>query len=515
MNFKNCGKYTLALAIVALVATQTWGASSILSTSLRKVSDNGLNLTFYTNGDTSEKPIVKDKGGNQYVILLPNYTDSSRNVDLRSVSDLVSDYDVKTINEGAITYTKVSLKTQKPVNVNVQTRKTSQSASDISGMNDIISKVNLINKDIKSTQNAQTNKPQTQTNTNPQSAKTAVLPKVSNVSDILRNKNNFSAQPQQVVKKEEPQQNIAPQTPIAGKSIDAHVPSVTKTVNKQKNNNLTNENIKNVRTEAVKKLDALDNNIKSAEQTDIALDKNEENSNYTPEPVETEIIPEWSGDIDLPPLPGENNFDFSNIKSSIHKFLTSPLAIVVGILMLGALLMLALMKYIKKLLTGSDEINNSFIERMNLNTTSSQTKKAADIANDNTLNWQEKYATYKHNNSTKSNVETSKANYTDEDLDIENENIDSTSIDSNENYHYEFEQAKRAAWNENTYNYSENNTYNNEYDKAQSSETAITNSLKREFTGFQDRRSLKKVVRNTGITNRFTRFDTNAQVKRI
>lgn len=121
-------KYLVAfLAILSLFifdAGFSVAADSILSTTLRKTSANGLNLTFFTRGDNKEKPIVKDKGNNKYVILLPNLSDStSSGPDLRMVSDLVSDVDVKTINEGAVTYTKITLTSKKPIVINAETKK--------------------------------------------------------------------------------------------------------------------------------------------------------------------------------------------------------------------------------------------------------------------------------------------------------------------------------------------------------------------------------------------------------
>ena len=57
------------------------GSNSILSTSVRKTSSNGLNVTFFTKGENAQAPIVKDKGNNQYVILLPDLTDSAAGFD--------------------------------------------------------------------------------------------------------------------------------------------------------------------------------------------------------------------------------------------------------------------------------------------------------------------------------------------------------------------------------------------------------------------------------------------------
>ena len=84
-------------------------AVSILNTGVRQTAADGLDFTFYTKGESSESPIVKDKGGNQYVILLPNLVDSSgRQPDLRAVSDIVSDINVKTISKNGRKICKIN-----------------------------------------------------------------------------------------------------------------------------------------------------------------------------------------------------------------------------------------------------------------------------------------------------------------------------------------------------------------------------------------------------------------------
>ena len=129
----------MAFALLFMTGCEVFAVDNILNTSLRKTSANGLNFTFYTNNNVAEAPIVKDKGNNSYVILLPNLKDvSGVRPDLSAVSDLVRDVNVKTVNEGAVTYTKVTLTSQKPLNINVETRKTSQSTRELSSVNNIV-----------------------------------------------------------------------------------------------------------------------------------------------------------------------------------------------------------------------------------------------------------------------------------------------------------------------------------------------------------------------------------------
>lgn len=209
-------KYILTTLVLLLAGCTTFAqtANSILNTTVRQTADNKLNLTFFTKGENVEKPVVKDKGGNQYVILLPNLIDNAgHKPDLRNAANIVSDVNVKTINEGAVTYTKVTITTKKPVTINAETRRTSQSASDLTGVNDILNKVNLISQDIQSSKEIQ-----------PVSAAPAALPKMNSVQDILKNKNSIgTVKPAVDVKKELPPQTVT--API--KTVSAHVPPNT------------------------------------------------------------------------------------------------------------------------------------------------------------------------------------------------------------------------------------------------------------------------------------------------
>lgn len=314
-------------------------ANSILSTTVRKNSSNGLNITFFTKGENSEAPIVKDKGNNQYVILLPNLTLTGAQPDFRTASDIVSDVNVKTINEGAVTYTKVTVTTKRPVSVKAETRKTSQSVSELSGVNDIVSKVNLINQDIVASKNIQP-----VNNTQAAVQKAPALPKMNSVQDILNNKNLIAAQKQESVK---PAVTITPAKKT--ESLAAHVPTNTKAI-KNDTKKLQNENIKNVRQEAVKNIDKVEKNIKNAVADNILVNEEEPEVTLPPLNNEAETVKEI-----VPSAKGIN----------LGKIISSPI-LLLSVFIFGALLIaLFLLGKVKSALTDTEDINNSFIERMN------------------------------------------------------------------------------------------------------------------------------------------------------
>ena len=360
-------KYIISTLVFLFLGNTVFAQSSnsILSTTVRKTASNGLNFTFFTKGENSEAPIVKDKGNNQYVILLPNLTDSTgKQPDFRTASDLVSDVNVKTINEGAVTYTKVTVTTKRPVSVKAETRKTSQSVSELSGVNDIVSKVNLINQDIQASKNIQ-----------PVSVaqKSPTLPKMNSVQDILNNKNLISAQ------KPEPVKPAVTVTPAPkSESLAAHVPANTKAI-KNDTKKLQNENIKNIRQEAVKNIDKVEKNIKNAVADNILVNEEEPEVVLPPVNNEADSVKEI-----VPPKKGLN----------FGKIISSPIMLISLFLFGGLLLALFLFSKVKSALTDSEDINNSFIERMNTSIPSNK-KDFSELAQNQNLNWQEKYASFK------------------------------------------------------------------------------------------------------------------------
>jgi len=466
-------KYLVAfisvLVLLALDAGLAFAGNSILSTSLRKTSADGLNLTFYTKSDSSEKPIVKDKGNNRYVILLPNLTDASgKRPDLRTVADIVSDIDVKTINEGAVSYTKITLTTKKPIKINAETRRTSQSSSELSGMNDIISKVNLINQDIIASKSLN---PAQQAS----SQQTQGLPKMSSVQDILKNKNTIgnNIKPAVEVKKEN-----NPVPIVVSNTVSSHVPANTKSI-KNESKTLKDENIKNVRQETVKKIDKIENNIKEAVANNVDVNPTEVQLEEV-SMLELEAQPE--APIDMQELAPRSGLHFG-----LSDMLSSPFALISLFLISAALIMAFILGRMKKSLVNGQDMNASFIEHMN-SAIPTRKNDFSQIAQNSDLSWQEKYTSFK-TGKTKEQMQKLKAHIgaePDEDLDIV-ENISEPVISEPE---------KPVSLNM------------FESGVVVSSEDSITKSMKKSLlSGFADDKTLKQTRRNTGLRNRFKAFD--------
>ena len=467
------------LSLFVANAAFAQGANSILNTSVRKTSSNGLNVTFFTKGENAQAPIVKDKGNNQYVILLPDLTDSTGGrPDFRTAADLVEDVNVKTINEGAITYTKVTLTTKRPVSINAETRKTSQSVSELAGVSDIVSKVNLINQDIASSKALQ---PASNTKTVSNQQTAPALPKMNSVQDILNNKNLIGQQKREPVK---PAVAVTP-APKAD-SLAAHVPSNTGAI-KNNTKKLQNENIKHIKNEAVKNIDKVEKNIKTAVANNILV--NEEEPEVTLPPLNSEAEKAETVKEIVP----AKSFDFS-------KIISSPV-LLISIFLFGALIIaLFIMNKVKAAIKDTAELNGSFIERMN-NAVPSTKKDYSEIAQNQNLNWQEKYASFKDEKAQeqKKVLDTRITSEPDEDLDIVEDYVEPEPDADMEVVPLMKDTP---------------NPFASNYQDVHNSADVITQSMKRSLTGFDEERNLHITRRNTGLQHRLKAFDSNPVLAR-
>lgn len=389
-------------------------SSQIISTGVRKVSDNTINFTFYTSGDNLEKPIVKSKGDNEYTILLPNMSDStSRALNIGATDGIVTSADVKTINEGAVTYTKINLKTSKPVTINAEMKKTAQTVSDSSSINNIVSKVNLINQDIQNTKNISDSS---------YSAPSQSVVKVSSVKDIIR-QNSASA----------PKRN-AIQEAVAVNSVSAHTPSVKK-LDKSVNNKANSENIRNTKPVAAKPVSKPAENttpadnastVQNAEAAAVANLVDVDAAVPSDDDMMLSKIDESEFDNQIPVHSGGFSF-----VEGVKNVLFSPFTTIV----LLSCLLLAFFGFLFRKLTANlsatKSINDSFIERLNGVLNKPKDKDFSKIVNNDKMTWQEKYRAFNKTNSESEKTETKEIN-NDYVFELNNEQSDADIVENEE-----------------------------------------------------------------------------------
>lgn len=115
----------LAMLTVGVNSANADSLNNLLQMDVKKSSvADTVDVTFFTTGDTGNS-VVTRKSNNRYVVLLPN-TSSSSSVapSIGGVKDLITDIDVKHVNDGIGGYTKVTFGTTKPINIKTYMRKT-------------------------------------------------------------------------------------------------------------------------------------------------------------------------------------------------------------------------------------------------------------------------------------------------------------------------------------------------------------------------------------------------------
>jgi hypothetical protein len=161
------GKNKRNIIIAAIVATLSISfnpavadsLSNLLQMDVKKSSaTDTVDVTFYTTGEASNS-VVTRKANNKYVVLLPN-TSSTASVapSIGGVKDLITDVEVKHVNDGIGGYTKVTFGTTKPINIKTHMKKTNPLTQAQKDSQAIIAKNNTA-----ATKPATTEQPKTQT----------------------------------------------------------------------------------------------------------------------------------------------------------------------------------------------------------------------------------------------------------------------------------------------------------------------------------------------------------------
>ena len=122
-------KSIIVAAILALfIGINTANANSLTQVDIKKSSvPDTIDLTFHTT-DVNSNTVVSRKGNNRYVVLMPKVTPN-----FGGLKDIITDVNVKHVDDGIGGYTKVTLETTKPINIkthNVKSAPLTQAQKD-------------------------------------------------------------------------------------------------------------------------------------------------------------------------------------------------------------------------------------------------------------------------------------------------------------------------------------------------------------------------------------------------
>ena len=142
----------LLLALAVAPVSETFANAennNLVQLDLKRSSNNSVDVTLFTSNNYNDNVLVRKKSDNKYVILIPKvqsngYSSSS----LTGVKDLVSNVDVKTVNDTNGGYTKVTLITTKPLDIKTNTQKSSPVTAEQKEYKTLIAQANAVKNNI-------------------------------------------------------------------------------------------------------------------------------------------------------------------------------------------------------------------------------------------------------------------------------------------------------------------------------------------------------------------------------
>lgn len=359
----------LALSLTNISGSEAFAENTLNQVDVKKNASDGLEFTLYTSSPYADNVIVSKKSDNKYVILMPNVNGTTGvKPDLSSVKDVVSDVDVRAINDGDGGYTKVTVITNRPVNIKTNTAKSSPVTQEQREYRALIAQ-----QKTKPVQ-PQVSKPVQQT-APVQKAPTFKLPEIQpthTAADIAATK----AKAVQTAKKEDTK-------PAVDKKAD------TKTAKVQTK---AETNIKEV---SVKK--AVQPKIEPKPKTVEQIKKEIQQTATTKTDKQLEnIIPQTQQEQKVTPaVPVKNSSSISvlkNLKNNISGRMPKNMPVTLALVIVPLICLLALFNIIRASLRKSQMLKKSFLDNI------SKSKKPVptydNIINNENLSWQEKYQQY-------------------------------------------------------------------------------------------------------------------------
>lgn len=366
----------LLLALATAPVSETFANAennNLVQLDLKRSSNNSVDVTLFTSNNYNDNILVRKKSDNKYVILIPKvqsngYSSSS----LTGVKDLVSNVDVKTVNDTNGGYTKVTLITTKPLDIKTNTQKSSPVTAEQKEYKTLIAQANAVKNNIAKP----ANQPQKTVQKTEVTVNKAVQNKNTSKQTIQKSTKNITTQKTK-------QENITPiKTEI--KKIQEK-PKVVKPDIKLKEIN-PEKTDRQVRKEY---LAELIQETKLQKELEQAPQENLSNTNTIAGTTFDEPVK------DISELPIENNLTLKEkIKNKLIAFKNSNLPKPIKFGLLPILGFIFVLNLIKASLIKSKELKDSFIEHLAKRPPILNTVKYNNIVNNSELSWQEKYQRY-------------------------------------------------------------------------------------------------------------------------
>ena len=350
----------LAIASAPVSGTFANGGNNLVQLDLKKSSNNSVNVTLFTSNGYNDNVMVRKKSDNKYVILIPKVQSSGYSAsNLNGVRDLVSNVDVKTVNDTNGGYTKVTLITTKPLDIKTSAQKSSPVTEEQKEYKTLIAQANAV-------------------------------------------KNNIG-------KQETPQQKHAQKTEI---TVNKAAASVTQKANKtttqtnsakqiEKQKNAPKIKLTEVNPQAKK--EKQDRQIRRAQLAELIQEvKQEKIAGHIPDKTVAPTVPASAPVVnnvpvqevkDIKEMPKVEQPKKTSILSKIKHKAKKGLK-PVGITLASLFGLIFISRLIRAIAATTKEVKASFVEQLAQNHSSSESCKYNNITDDDELSWQEKYKRY-------------------------------------------------------------------------------------------------------------------------
>lgn len=350
----------LAIASAPVSGTFANGGNNLVQLDLKKSSNNSVNVTLFTSNGYNDNVMVRKKSDNKYVILIPKVQSSGYSAsNLNGVRDLVSNVDVKTVNDTNGGYTKVTLITTKPLDIKTSAQKSSPVTEEQKEYKTLIAQANAV-------------------------------------------KNNIG-------KQETPQQKHAQKTEI---TVNKAATSVTQKTNKtttqtnsakqiEKQKNAPKIKLTEVNPQAKK--EKQDRQIRRAQLAELIQEvKQEKIAEHIPDKTVAPTVPASAPVVnnvpvqevkDIKEMPKVEQPKKTSILSKIKHKAKKGLK-PVGITLASLFGLIFISRLIRAIAATTKEVKASFVEQLAQNHSNSESFKYNNITDDDELSWQEKYKRY-------------------------------------------------------------------------------------------------------------------------
>ena len=340
----------LALATAPISGTLANAGNSLTQLDLKRSSNNSVDVTLFTSNGYNDNVMVRKKSDNKYVILIPKVQSSGYSASsLNGVKDLVSNVDVKTVNDTNGGYTKVTLITTKPLDIKTSTQKSSPLTEDQKEYKTLIAQANAVKNNISKQEPPKQNFQKTEVTVN--KASTPTTTKTTTQTKTNKEIKKVSNAPKITLTEVKPQvEDKARQT------RRAQLAELINEVKQEKTTQVPKENLDNV----VPPAETLVNNQTSQEVKDIK---------------------------EMPKV--EKPSILATIKHKAKKAVKP-----VGIALASLFGLMFILRILGAIASATKEVQTSFVDQLAQNRSETENTNYNNLTDDEDLSWQERYQRY-------------------------------------------------------------------------------------------------------------------------